>query len=160
LVVIAIIAVLIGLLLPAVQKVREAAARIQSANQLKQMALGAHGFHDTRDFMPPSNYYEYRFQNSPSGNVQTEISGSFFFHILPYVEQTALYNSAKANWTSGTINYQTTSPYNNGVNVTPVKLYLNPSDITIPGNFLLSVDGNDPMAVSSYAVNYTALPES
>jgi prepilin-type N-terminal cleavage/methylation domain-containing protein len=78
LVVIAIIGVLIALLLPAVQKVRQAAARIQSANNLKQMALAVHNCAGANDgALPPSIG---SFRGSPGEH-------SFFFYILPYIEQ-------------------------------------------------------------------------
>jgi prepilin-type N-terminal cleavage/methylation domain-containing protein len=81
LVVIAIIAVLIGLLVPAVQKARQAAARIQSANNLKQLALAAHNGHDALGRTPPM------YGTFGGGGV----AGSVFFHYLPYLEQNNLY---------------------------------------------------------------------
>src|ERR1700728_2772168 len=83
LVVIAIIAVLIGLLLPAVQKVREAAARIQCANNMKQMALACHNFETTTGAFPPAGIY-------PAGMTQAD-SYSLQARILPYIEQNNLY---------------------------------------------------------------------
>lgn len=78
LVVIAIIAILIALLLPAVQQAREAARRTQCKNNLKNIGLAAHNFHDTYDFLP---------------NLVNHSGGpTFWFHILPYMEQAALYN--------------------------------------------------------------------
>jgi prepilin-type N-terminal cleavage/methylation domain-containing protein len=95
LVVIAIIAILIGLLLPAVQKVREAAARIQSANNLKQMGLAFHNFNDTRGKLPPTLGWLPKPTNgllySPGGAF-----GTAFFHILPFIEQDNLYKSSYA----------------------------------------------------------------
>src|SRR5215218_1117720 len=79
LVVIAIIAVLIGLLLPAVQKVREAASRLRCQSHLKQIALAAHGYHDTRGAFPGAIE-----QGGPRYS-------SLFVELLPHVEQDPLY---------------------------------------------------------------------
>jgi prepilin-type N-terminal cleavage/methylation domain-containing protein len=83
LVVIAIIAVLIGLLLPAVQKVREAAARTQTLNNLKQIGLATHMFHDAQQKFPAANY-----SGTGSGYFATLYSP--FTDILPYLEQEAI----------------------------------------------------------------------
>src|SRR5262245_49312959 len=87
LVVIAIIAVLIGLLLPAVQKVRAAAARIKCANNLKQLGLAAHNYHSTYERFPQG--YD---QPGGSGNGQRERKSSVFVELLPFYEQDNLYN--------------------------------------------------------------------
>src|SRR5262249_7114345 len=91
LVVIAIIAVLIGLLLPAVQKVREAAARMKCSNNLKQLAIAVHSFHDTNDRIPYSGtqiaYNWTTDRDVPGPNTWTWIA-----RILPYVEQGTLAN--------------------------------------------------------------------
>jgi prepilin-type N-terminal cleavage/methylation domain-containing protein len=86
LVVIAIIAVLMGLLLPAVQKAREAAGRTQSQNNLRQMALAMHNCaSDHAGEMPPALD---AYPNSKAGTGQR---GNFFFHLLPYIEEGDLY---------------------------------------------------------------------
>jgi prepilin-type N-terminal cleavage/methylation domain-containing protein len=93
LVVIAIIAVLIGLLVPAVQKVRAAAARTQSANNLKQLGLATHTYNDTNKKLPPSFGWRPKLTGSaiyvPGGAY-----GTAFFHLLPYIEQGNLYNQS------------------------------------------------------------------
>jgi prepilin-type N-terminal cleavage/methylation domain-containing protein len=99
LVVIAIIAVLIGLLLPAVQKVREAATRTENANKIKQLALACHSYHDANKKLPP--YYALTY----SGN--NGASGSVHFFILPYVEQDNEFKS-----TLGPIAYSYQYSYN------------------------------------------------
>jgi prepilin-type N-terminal cleavage/methylation domain-containing protein len=90
LVVIAIIAILIGLLLPAVQKVREAAARMSSQNNLKQMGIALHAFNDANGSLPPTNGWR---PLPPTGTlfVANGNFGSAFFHILPFIEQDNLF---------------------------------------------------------------------
>ena len=86
LVVIAIIAILIGLLVPAVQKVREAAARTQCSNNLKQLGLAFQNYHDT-------------YKRLPAEGTGTPIS--FYVRLLPYVEQGPLYNQIQPLLTAG-----------------------------------------------------------
>jgi prepilin-type N-terminal cleavage/methylation domain-containing protein len=102
LVVIAITAILIGLLLPAVQKVRETAARVQAQNHLKQIGLALHGYHDARDGLPANGTWGYYgYPNDPRS--------SWAFKILPFIEQDNLHRNFDANLT------------------VPVKVFLDPS---------------------------------
>jgi prepilin-type N-terminal cleavage/methylation domain-containing protein/prepilin-type processing-associated H-X9-DG protein len=117
LVVIAIIAVLIGLLLPAVQKVREAAARMTCANNLKQVGLAFHSHHDAQGRFPYGGWHVYPVA-SPSGAdpaattpQEREASWSWAYFLLPYLEQDNLYKN--------------TNP--SAVRTTPVKTYYCPS---------------------------------
>jgi len=128
LVVIAIIAVLIALLVPAVQKVREAAARAQCQNNLKQFALGIHGYHDTYKTMPPTR--------TPEGGGSW--GSSWLVYVLPYIEQGALYKRfdlKQDQWNNATNN-----PAAHLVTFdllqcpsSPLKRFTNPGDQGNPG---------------------------
>jgi prepilin-type N-terminal cleavage/methylation domain-containing protein/prepilin-type processing-associated H-X9-DG protein len=125
LVVIAIIAILIGLLLPAVQKVREAAARSQCSNNLKQMGLAINNFQSTYGYLP-SGGEGTDFVNAPQGPSQFD-NFSFFWIILPYVEQDNVYRQ---------MNLATTyegSPANIAAAQTTIKTFLCPSNALRPG---------------------------
>jgi prepilin-type N-terminal cleavage/methylation domain-containing protein/prepilin-type processing-associated H-X9-DG protein len=110
LVVITIIAILIGLLLPAVQKVRESAGRMSCQNNLKQMGLACHNYHDTMGKLPP-------------GNVSngTDYFTNWAIEILPYIEQPALYRQYNQMVTNH-------NAANAAVVQSVVKIYQCPSD--------------------------------
>jgi prepilin-type N-terminal cleavage/methylation domain-containing protein/prepilin-type processing-associated H-X9-DG protein len=115
LVVIAVITILIGLLLPAVQKVREAAARIACTNNLKQIGLACHDYHDGRGGLPPG-YLATAFY--ADGETDTAPGWGWAAFLLPYVEQDNLYRQ---------IDF--TQPVQNSLAAQAVvKLYLCPSD--------------------------------
>jgi prepilin-type N-terminal cleavage/methylation domain-containing protein len=90
LVVIAIIAILIGLLVPAVQKVREAAARTQCVNNLKQIGLAFHNYHDTMKQFPNAGSDG---PNQSCCNATSRVGWTWMFHITPYIDQGNVFNN-------------------------------------------------------------------
>jgi prepilin-type N-terminal cleavage/methylation domain-containing protein len=99
LVVIAIIGVLIGLLLPAVQKVREAANRIQCANNFKQVGVACHMINDTYEKLPPAATGAFANMTFPPGSTATTPAphGTALYFLLPYLEQQARFMSISGN---------------------------------------------------------------
>jgi prepilin-type N-terminal cleavage/methylation domain-containing protein len=155
LVVIAVIAVLVGMLLPAVQKVREAAARIQSTNNLKQIGLAIMNYHDTIGHFPPA-WVDWDADWNPQ---YYNNCGSTHYYILPYIEQTAL-----ANISDGYGDFYFWNVYHDpGYGV---KTYVNPSDPTCPPGGIYNDMTPDPWnppavygpyGVTGYAANFVSL---
>jgi prepilin-type N-terminal cleavage/methylation domain-containing protein len=157
LVVIAIIAILIGLLLPAVQKVREAAARISCANNLKQIGLATHNLNDTYNSLPPAGPH-FPVVASDQLTMYNGAFGNPFFHLLPFIEQGNLYN---ASVITSPFSYPSASyHYNTGaLDATArqiLKTYICPSDPSVGSGVITnpSVGIHDPFAVGCYAFNY------
>ncbi|MCI0458075.1 MAG: DUF1559 domain-containing protein, partial [Gemmataceae bacterium] len=99
-----IIAILIGLLLPAVQKVRDAAARSQCQNNLKQMGLALHNYHDTKKVFPPGASADMPPWKTPSTARNADWGSSWMVHLLPFIEQGAIGSRWQFSGQSGWLN--------------------------------------------------------
>jgi prepilin-type N-terminal cleavage/methylation domain-containing protein len=158
LVVIAIIAILIALLVPAVQKVREAAARTQCSNNLKQIGLAVHNYHDTFKFFPSAGAAD----GKPLSGGPWPNSGegtNWMVHILPYIEQGSIYNkltfTGDSGWTN--VNTSATSSAVNNVKLVGgvvIPIYRCPSD---PKNPLLGNGSNVPGGIQVMRPSYVAI---
>jgi prepilin-type N-terminal cleavage/methylation domain-containing protein/prepilin-type processing-associated H-X9-DG protein len=152
LVVIAIIGILIGLLLPAVQKVRDAASRAKCQNQLKQLGLAVHNIHATNDVLPPAganpDYTATQNAWSPvkrPGPYKGVVGGTALFFLLPYMEQDALYRSAN-----------NTVPNVMGKIVTGFQCPSEPQPASPTFGFGYTSAWTTALAYSNYAVNFYA----
>jgi prepilin-type N-terminal cleavage/methylation domain-containing protein len=135
LVVFAIVALLVGLTLPAVQKVREAAARLKCAGNLKQLALAAHAAHDAGGTLPPGlGYWSNR-----------TAYGTFHFHLLPFIEQGALYERSRNAGVYFVANNQTFAQR--------VPAFECPGDPSVPADGRGRDLVGNGWGVASYAVN-------
>jgi prepilin-type N-terminal cleavage/methylation domain-containing protein/prepilin-type processing-associated H-X9-DG protein len=123
LVVIAIIAILIGLLLPAVQKVREAAARMSCQSNMKQLAIACHNYHDQRGALPPGAANDV----TPWGNGGQGWGSSWKVYILPYIEQGAIHDKWQFNGNSGYTNANNGNLIGNGVTIKPYRCPSSPA---------------------------------
>jgi prepilin-type N-terminal cleavage/methylation domain-containing protein len=136
LVVIAIIAILIGLLLPAVQKIREAANRMSCSNNLKQIGLAIHNYESSYGQLPAA----YTLLSTPDPDANAQFAGrkvglSLLANLLPYVEQDNLYRRLDPNKSEfNTANIPPNGPHSgsNTAYAQVVKTYLCPSDPTKP----------------------------
>ena len=142
LVVIAIVAVLSGLLLPAVQKVREAANRARCANNLKQLSLAVHNYHDSYGRLPINRYGAY-FPPNFHGSDQNSYSWSWLAVLLPFLEEDNLYRQG---------NIPQTTLSGSGVMAEPIKLFFCPSDQAI--NIQVWIDDQYMPGAEAAVTNY------
>ncbi len=149
LVVIAIIAVLIALLLPAVQQAREAARRTQCKNNLKQIGLALHNYHDQFRTFPPG----WISVDAATGQMTPLNGGSgagWALLLLPQIDQSSLYN--KFN-----LNLRIANPVNAPLIKTPLSAFLCPSDPAPTQTWMLTADGNPSQVLAELATaNYVA----
>ncbi|HTU16627.1 MAG TPA: DUF1559 domain-containing protein [Gemmataceae bacterium] len=159
LVVIAIIAVLIGLLLPAVQKARAAAARAKCGNKLRQLGIAAHNCHDSAGSLPPAlGWFPVPGPSAGAG------WGEVFLHLLPYLEQGNLYQSAATtgadpfgdNPGPGQVYYSSAAGVGTAgfIGARTVTDYICPSDPSVPNGPYTDVLFSLPWGTSSYAGNF------
>jgi prepilin-type N-terminal cleavage/methylation domain-containing protein len=137
LVVIAIIAILVGLLLPAVQKVRESANRIKCSNNMKQLILAIRNYAGSySDRLPPANFFQV--VNAQTGKAA---EGSAFYALLPYYEQENLFNQYTQN---------IPNPGYLGVSQVPLSIHTCPSDPTTNGGIGITPPN---YATGNYSLN-------
>jgi len=150
LVVIAIIAILIGLLLPAVQKVREAAARASSTNNLKQIGLAIHNCHDTYGKLPTTRSSFPRTEPNSAlwgdASQKPSIMGTMHFFLTPFIEQDNVYKNTRSNsWRDSG---------NGGRSDTVIKVYISPLDPSLNADGKSTDWGNRGQV--SYSANWHA----
>ena len=125
LVILALILFVLAFLLPVLAAVRRSASRSQSLNNLRQLALAVHNVHDTYNKMPPI-----------VGKMGNSV-GTVHFHLLPFIEQDALYRRAEG------------AVWKNSVNGVVVPIYIDPQDTSAPGNRY-----KDWLATTNYAASW------
>jgi prepilin-type N-terminal cleavage/methylation domain-containing protein len=153
LVVIAIIGLLIGLLLPAVQKVREAANRTKCANNLRQIGLAAISSHDVQKHLPPLfGFFAGKgasLPNSDFGGATGPYAASLWYHLLPFIEETGPYQrtaplfDVQHNRLYVPINSQLANTSEEDAGQYKIPLYICPSDTNAPAEGALQLSGAD-----------------